>query len=174
MRYYFPTLPSIRQAEAITIEMPAITRPYRATHMTVDGSETTAIDAGAITLIDADALQAAGDAVRAYLDRYAQEQYALQATAYDESYDQRNDYARTLPALTEDAWTDCPECEGTGVFLIGTRAPDDLIEMRCELCLGTGIIDVVDAPTVEMAAMRLNWPSLPTWDQPVDRWAVNR
>lgn len=166
MYHAIPSLPTIRQADAITIPMEVIERAYHVTHMSSAKSAPLTheeIEAGAITLIDADALQAAADAVFDYLQRQPVKMI---------DGDPRNDYARQLPVLSEASYTDCPECEGTGVFLIGTVAPDDLIEMRCELCLGTGIIDVADAPTQDLTAMiqaaaRLNWPSMPTWDSVV-------
>jgi hypothetical protein len=161
MYYATPSLPTTRQAEAITLPMETVTRPYHVTHLSVSGP-ISELDAGAITLIDGDALQAAADAVRDYLERYAAS--PIVSTP--------RDYARQLPALgvlSQATYTDCPECEGTGVLLFGTLAPDDFIEERCALCLGTGMLDIADAPTVELSAIavRLNWPAMPPWPQVV-------
>jgi len=71
---------------------------------------------------------------------------ALTRVEYGRDYGR--DYARSLPAVTPESVIACPECDGVGSYLTGCMSPDDLIEERCALCLGTGLLDVADAPTI--------------------------
>jgi len=91
----------------------------------------------AITEIDLPALTADESA------RYARIIAELRAEAREAA----RAYAHSYAAFSATCTLECPDCDGSGVVLIGCLHPDDLIEERCATCLGAGVIDLTEAVT---------------------------